>query len=100
MKRVAHPTCVGCGKLNPEFESARLKVRVCYGCLLQTATGFHRKGMLFDSHILVTELFEGVFSGGVIESVAQMPVVVRSELGSSTFSFLAVDKYVESDIDS
>ncbi len=97
MRKVAHPTCDSCGKLHPEFESVRLKVRVCYGCLLDCATGFHRKGFPLDSNPLVTELFSGVFSGGTPETDTHMPVVIRSTAGSSTFSFLIVQKYVESE---
>jgi hypothetical protein len=97
MQRVAHPTCISCGKIHPEFESKRFGIRVCYSCLLGAASGFHRKGIPLDSNPLITELFDGVFSGGVANTATHMPVVIRSDAGSSTFSFLSVEKYRESE---
>ena len=97
MRKVAHPTCLSCGKTHPEFESDRLGVRVCYQCLLGFSTWLHRKGLLMDNHPLVTELFDGVFNGGVVSTPDQMPVVIRSELGNSVFSFIAVQKYRDSE---
>ena len=96
MKRVAHPTCVACGKIHPEFESERFKIRVCYTCLLSFATRLHREGLLMDQHPLITELFDGVFHGGVESTETHMPVIVRSQIGTSTYSFLSVEKFLDS----
>lgn len=60
MQRVAHPTCCGCGKMNPDYESLRFGIRVCYDCLYKTASWLSRIGAL-EHNPLCEELFGGVW---------------------------------------
>jgi hypothetical protein len=103
MKLVTHPRCARCDTLHPGYESELLGVRMCTSCLLEIANWMSSRGLLLDSHILVTELFSGVFESSR-ETASHMPVYVRvpieeqRRLMSKGFTYsgvkiLSVEKY-------
>lgn len=94
MKKITHPKCCGCGAGNPKFNSERFPaLRVCYRCLYETATWFDRNGLLLDSNPLVTELFDGVFEGGILTE-DRFQVWCKSDLGQSASYYKLVRRFV------
>lgn len=95
MKKVVHPECCGCGTLNPQFISERFpSIRVCYVCLTKCAGYLRDRGCLV-SNPLTQELFDGVFSGGTVPLENQYTVIVKSEIGNNSFSYLLIDRVPE-----
>lgn len=88
MKRVTHPKCCGCGASNPDFESTRYNLRVCYRCLTECASWLREQGCLVPNP-LIQELFDGVFSGGTVPLANQYTVVVLSDYSAS---FIIMEK--------
>lgn len=60
MKLVSYPRCLSCGASYPGYESELLGVRVCATCLLAVRSWLDKRGLILDSHVLVTELLAGV----------------------------------------
>lgn len=93
MRLVVHPKCCGCGADNPKFESVRFStVRVCYQCMYSAATWFDRNGLLFDSNPLITELFDGVFEGGILTE-DRFQVWCKSDLGTNASYYKLVQRF-------
>lgn len=91
MKRVTHPTCCGCGKVNPEYISERWQVRVCYQCLYQFATWLMNRD-LADHNPLAEELLDGVFSGGPTPRDDEYTVIHQSRYAANASAFSLVKR--------
>lgn len=91
MRRVVHPVCDRCNKTNPEFESARWSIRVCYACAREIADWLDERGWL-ESNPLVQELLDGVFSGGTVPLANQYTVVVKSHMGTNAYAYRVINR--------
>lgn len=93
MTPVAHPVCASCGRLHPDFESVQWGIRVCRPCLTSASHYFDAAGLLEDSHPLLTELFDGVFTGGTSPAANEFTIWVRSPHGENVWTDRRLKKY-------
>lgn len=91
MRRVAHPTCDGCGKKNPDFESDLLGIRLCYLCVRQCADWMIRNEVV-QENIIATELFESVWQTTIPLPENEMLVWHASRYGAGA-TYTIVKKF-------
>lgn len=85
MIRVTHPRCCSCGSPNPDFESQRWQLRVCFMCLRATADWLAELDPeSFDGNPFTEELFDGVFEWGQVPTSTQYRVQLTSRRNGST----------------